>query len=112
MGGGVTTNTNAVAAEELTTLRAAVLSGYYGLLAEGRQTEWIGGHEIVAWIQEHLPHMDVPSESTATKTLLAAGLDHRGRGQPSLESRAVHPVPPFVLVRTTPPHSRSRSRGP
>lgn len=106
------TNASAAAAEELTTLRAVVLSGYYGLLAEGRQTEWIGGHEIVAWIQEHLPDMAVPSESTATKTLLATGLAHRGRGQPSLESRAVHPAPPFVLVRSTPPRSRSRSRGP
>lgn len=106
----MTTESSAVAAQDLTTLTARVLSAYYGLLAEGRPTEWIGGHEIVQWIKLHLPEAEVPSESTATKTLVSAGLDHRGRGQPSLQSRAVQPAPPLCPVRPTRPHPRSRGR--
>jgi hypothetical protein len=40
----VTARTNAIGAEDLTTLTARVLSAYYGLLAEGEATEGIGGH--------------------------------------------------------------------
>lgn len=113
-GGGitgiVTTKPSAVAAEDLTTLTARVLSAYYGLLAEGRPTEWIGGHEIVQWIKLRLPDAELPSESTAIKTVAAAGLAHRRRGQPSHVSRAVAPDPPFCAGRTTPPHPRSPDR--
>lgn len=102
------TKATAVVAEELTTLTARVLGAYYCLLAEGQPTDWIGGHEIVQWIERHLPDARVPSESTAIKTLEAAGLAHRGRGQPSLESRAVHAAPPLCPMRTTLPHPRPR----
>jgi hypothetical protein len=106
----VTTKATAVPAEELTKLTARVLSAYYGLVAEGHPTEWLGGQEIVQWIRRHLPDADVPSESTATKTLLAVGLPHRGRGQPSHQSLAVQPAPPLCPVRAAPPRPRNRGQ--
>lgn len=93
--------------EALTTLTARVLSAYYGLLAEGQPTEWIGGREIARWIECHLPGAEVPGESTVVKTLQAAGLAHRGRGQPSHASRAAPATPPFCPPEATPPRRSS-----
>lgn len=113
----MTHTATAVAAEELTTLTARVLGAYYCLLAEGHPTEWIGGREIAEWIRRRLPGADVPSDSTVTKTLVAAGLAHRSRGQPTLQSRATSRslredqlAPPLCPVRPTAPRPRSRSR--
>ena len=98
--------TSAVYAEELTTRTALVMSAYYGLLAEGQPTEWIGGHEIVRWVDHHYPSAEAPGESLTLKVLQAAGLEHRGPGKPSLLSRAGDPAPPFCPPQAQATRSR------
>lgn len=100
------TKTNIVHAEELTTRTALVMSAYYGLLAEGQPTEWIGGHEIVRWVDHHYPGAEAPGASLVLKVLEAAELEHRGPGKPSLLSRVGEIAPPLCPPGSHPPPTR------
>lgn len=97
----MTSSARSIQTDGLTALNARVLSAYFGLLAEGQCSEWIGGQEIRGWIQRRLPDAEVPSESTVVKTLQVAGLVHRGRGQPRRASRVDPVTPPFSLPGAT-----------
>lgn len=93
---------------DLTPLRAAVLSGYYGLLSEGRVGEFIGAREVIAWIERHFPDALTPSDSLAQKVLQEHRRPHRSPGRPRTESILTRDTDasPLCPVRSKPPKVR------
>lgn len=89
----------------LNATRALILHAYYGLRAS-RPADVIGTREIVEWLDRHRPDLESPSPSLVRLTLVQANVTHRGRGQPSRESRiqGETPSPPLSIfaVKTAP----------
>ena len=107
---------NGMGVDLLDATRASILGAYYSLRVE-YEADQIGTREIAKYLKRQWPARDVPSESVIQRTMVAAGLPHRGPGKPSLSSRAASghegddaepTAPPFLPIRREPP----RSRGP
>lgn len=87
--------------DQLNPARALIMQGYYAL----RRTyspSLIGTRQIIAWIRQHEPGEQRPSESLVQLTLRQTGVAHRHRGRPRSDSPTLSgpgQSPPFSLWR-------------
>jgi hypothetical protein len=97
-----------VSERDLDATRALILHAYFGL-HRTRPGTAIGTREISDWIEAQEPDIPVPSAAVIQRTLVAAGVVHRGRGQPRHDSRssAVQEATPLLPVRPTPPRMQA-----
>lgn len=98
-----------LADKELDRTRALILHAYFGLRCT-RPGRAIGTHEIHDWIKTYYPNEEIPSDAVIQRTVVAAGLLHRGRGQPRNDSRGsvTEQAAPFLPVRRQAPRVSGR----
>lgn len=99
----------ALADGEIDPIRALILHAYFGLRIE-RVGSNIGVQEIQDYLARFAPLAETPSDATIQRTLVAAGVTHRGRGQPATATREpLGETPtPFLPVRRNTPKARPR----
>src|SRR6266487_3801910 len=74
--------------ESLDATRASIIAAYFTLRVD-HEADHIGAHEIAEFLERQWPERPLPSDSVIQRTIVAADLPHRGRGQPSRSSRAM-----------------------
>lgn len=98
-----------LADQELDRTRALILHAYFGLRCT-RPGPTIGTQEIHQWIKSYYPDAEIPSDAVIQRTVVAAGLAHRGPGKPRNDSReaVTEQATPFLPVRRQAPRMPGR----
>jgi hypothetical protein len=94
---------------EIDPIRALILHAYVGLRVE-RVGSSLGVREIQESLARFAPLAETLTDATIQRTLAAAAVIHRGRGQPATTTRELmgEMPTPFLPVRRNTPKGRHR----